>query len=141
MKKVFIFLFSSFCISAHSQPTAVVCNSFDMINGWTGVETFKKLKFTAYLLPGSEIDKAQLNGAYISDVRRIMADPNYTSKNPKYLGFNRFVNLEDAWCWFTPLLPKSIGSMASGSGFVGYVQMACEEGRNQRTIGMACFLK
>ena len=136
MKALVLLVVSVLSSSAFAAPAskAVVCSSVENV-------TNQKMLFTAYVPNSRKIEKAQVKGAFESDVRTITADNNYNPVNPAYLNYNRFSTLEDNWCWFTPLLPKNVASLNVGKAFVGYIQMVCEEGRNRQTIRLNCTVR
>lgn len=125
-----------------ANSKALICTSFEDIDGWKAVETHGKVRFTAYVDSSTDLSKAEINGAFASDRAEVLsADKDYRPRSERYKNYNRFRTMEDAWCWFDPLMPKNLGEMDSGAKFVGYIQMICEEGRNQQSIAMSCFLK
>lgn len=139
MKKLLFFLLVFFAAINSYAAQTLICTSFEKIYGWTGVNTYEKLIFTAYVKSDTELTAAELRGAYISDSRDIKADSNYKPHNPKYKDHNRFDLLEDAWNWFYPLIPKNFTSVGT-TKFKGYIQISDEEGWKE-TVGMSCFVK
>ncbi len=136
--KFFVFaLILSFGAPAFAR-TALICRSLGDVNGWKTYTTDEPLRFTAYVESDTALSKAEVSGAYDSDVRELEADPKYKPASKRYANYNRFGVLEDAWNWFVPLLPKGF-SKEKGS-FRGYVQIIGEEGF-QETVSMNCFLR
>lgn len=116
----------------------LICQSPNKIEGWTGVGTNDHLRFTAYVKSETELQKAEVSGAYGSDVRDLSVDLKYVPKAPAYRDYNRFGVLEDAWHWFMPLLPKDFSTRKGG--FPGYMQIL-GEGGNKGTVRLRCFVR
>lgn len=141
LKRLVVMILLVSPLISQARPNAVVCRSSQPVNGWTGVDTEEVVLFTAYVDSDTSLSKAQVKGAFVSDVRDLEADSKYRPRNPRYRDFSRFDVLEDAWCWFWPLLPKDLASQPKGSRFDGYLQMVCEEGRNRQTIDLSCSIR
>jgi hypothetical protein len=117
--------------------TDLECVSFDVIEGWDGRPTRAKVVLTARVASSDQLNDAKLSGAYRSDKQDLTADRNYKPRNPKYQSMNRFRALEDAWCNFAPILPRSLATLPLNKKFTGYIQTVCEGGRTP-TFGVLC---
>jgi len=127
-------------VTSHASTASLKCISYDVVDGWTGEDTHARVVLTAKVASNDELQDAAISGAYISDVRDLRADEGYKPRSPRYFGMNRFSLLEDAWCNFTPILPKKLSAQSKGKKFTGYVQVSCESG-NQPTIGLFCSIE
>lgn len=67
--------------------SVVSCSTPKEITGWDGSETNAKLRFTAYVKSDTELLKAEVKGAYLSDSRDIIADENYKPDSPTYKSY------------------------------------------------------
>ncbi len=133
-----IALVLAFVSTAAFADTVLICRSYQKIEGWRAYNTNDYLRFTAYVVSDTELKKAEVDGAYGSDVRDIKADPKYKPTSKRYANYNRFSDLEDAWNWFLPLLPKDLTSQKGD--FRGYIQIFGEEGFSE-TVSLKCSLK
>lgn len=121
-----------------AMAATVICKSEEKVDGWTGTETHDFLRFTAYVTSNTELSKAQVKGAYVSDQRDLVIEEDYQPKSGRYKSYHRFGPLEDAWNWFRPLLPKDV--MERKAPFTGFVQIMGEESY-KGTVRLSCFLK
>ncbi len=139
MKNVILALFLFLPLISQANNKVIVCSSFNVVNGWGGLAT--KVNFTADVNTNTQLSNAHVSGAITSDVRQIKADTTFVAPSAHYLGYNRFSALEDAWCWYMPVLPKNVGHLSTGSKVEGYIQMFCEDGQNRQAIAVSCFIK
>jgi hypothetical protein len=123
---------------AFANQNVVNCTSVRQVAGWTGSSTFDKVRFSAVVKDNRTLQNAKIAGAFESAPGNLAADQSFVPRLPMYQGFNRFNSLEDAWCWFTPLLPNNVGEILPNTRFTGFVQMVCEEGRNRQTVRLVC---
>lgn len=135
-KALFAFVFCS--VAQAFAGSVLICQSTTKVRGWNASETFDFLRLTAYVASNTEIQRAELKGAYVSDTRDLKADSNYRPRSAAYANFNRFSVLEDAWHWFSPLLPKDLNSQSGR--FTGFVQIMGEEGFKE-TVRLNCHLR
>ncbi|MCB0369819.1 MAG: hypothetical protein KDD45_10375 [Bdellovibrionales bacterium] len=126
MKKLLVL--SITLIGLLSKASSLYCVSYDIVNGWDSSATHEKVILTAKVLANSELNNVTINGAYKSDTRDLSIDPTYKPKNPKYYSMNRYHVLEDAWHWFSPLLPKNLSLTPLNKKFTGYIQVYGEQG-------------
>lgn len=125
-------------LTAHAASPAVICRSPEKVDGWDGGSTNEPVLFTAYVESDTQLRAAEVKGAYVSDTRDLAADTTYRPRARAYQGLNRFGPLEDAWHWFSPLLPKDL--LAQRGTFRAYLQVMGEEGY-KGTLALNCFLK
>ena len=126
----------SFSLTSFAAPV-LICKTRDKVEGWTGSPTLDFVYFTAFVESELQLSRAEIRGAYGSDIRNINIDPAYKPRSPFYREFYRFGALEDAWNWFYPLLPKDF-SKQSGS-FPAYIQILGEAGFKE-TLKLTCIL-
>jgi len=135
MRTVFLsFLFSSMAMA----DVQLVCESAYKIEGWVGHSTSSTLRFNAVVASSTKLKDAEVSGAYQSDSRTLKTDSTYKPVAAKYKNHVRFGTLEDAWCWFNPILPRDFAKQ--DDTFTGYLRMSCEDGRNAATHKLACNL-
>lgn len=136
-------LFVVFCVLATplawAQSATLNCKSVTDVDGWTGTPTLKPLILSGQVEFDNEITEARLTGAYLSDQRTIKLDETFVPKAPKYKEMNRYGVLEDAWCWFQPLIQKEMSTHADGEIFKAYILIRCESG-SKPTVEMNCSL-
>lgn len=137
MKSFFLSLLVFASGSAFAAQT-LICQSYERVDGWKAVDVHDYLRFTAYLMPDGSLGKARVDGAYASDMRDLSVDPKYVPKSPAYKNYNRYPLLEDAWHWFTPLLPKDI--LTRKGKFTGYMQIMGED-EFKGTVRLRCFVR
>lgn len=141
MNKLFFIAFIFLPLISQANSKQVRCQSYDIINGWTGIETNDYVQFNAVVVSNTSLKNAKINGAFESDSRDLNANLNYKPRNAKYIQYNKFDVLEDSWCWFAPLMPKNIAEKSKGEKFVGYIQLICEDARKQKSFGMSCAIE
>lgn len=137
MKTVISLLAISSLSLAFANPV-LLCQTPTQITGWNGGETNDYVRLTAYVVSNTELQKVEVKGAYLADTRDLSADPHYTPRSRSYVFYNRFGRLEDAWHWFSPILPKQL--MDQSSQFTGYLQIIDEEGY-KGTLTLNCRIK
>jgi hypothetical protein len=127
--------------STPALASQINCVSYKSVTGWVGTPTNDNIRLSGMLKSDSEITGARVSGAYESDKADLKADPKFIPKYPQYENMNRFSALEDAWCWFRPLLPKNISKLSTYKSFQAFLQVVCEEGRNAHTYLLSCSLR
>ena len=137
MRKLLFLTLIVFSSSALASPV-LICKTNYKVRGWHAAETYDFVRLTAYVDSDRELRDAVVFGAYKSDQQDVSAKPNYKPENPRYKNYNKFEPLEDAWHWFSPLLPKNLETL--DGNFTGYVQVVGESGYIT-TLKMDCFLK
>ncbi|QDK45251.1 hypothetical protein DOM22_08830 [Bdellovibrio sp. ZAP7] len=120
-----------------SEAKFLTCQSFEAIEGWTGSATHDFAHLTAAVSANNELASAKLSGAVLASADVSTPDTGFTSKNPRYQDYTRFSALEDAWCWYSPFLPKQLAALPEGSVFTGFVNRTCENG-SATNIAMKC---
>jgi hypothetical protein len=117
-----------------SNPIAqdLSCKSFTEIDGWDGSSTTDFVFYRAKVVSDVRISEAEIDGAYRSDSRDLVADLDPENRYPRH----RFRTLEDAWCWFNLLVPK--GFSEREGDFRGTIQFICEEWSGYSYIDMSC---
>lgn len=128
MKTVFFALLLALVSASTSYARAdLSCTSVDKIYGWTGTTTYEFLSLTGKVVSATELRGAQVSGAFRSDRRDVRIQP-YRPIADIYKELNRYQTLEDAWNWFSPLLPKNLPAIAAGTEFKGYLRVYNENG-------------
>jgi hypothetical protein len=125
--KITIMIFA-LLLGVQVKASTLNCSTEQKIEGWDGSTTHDYLKLTAEVTPSGDLQGAVIGGAYLTDQRDLTADANYKPTSPTYKMFNRFSVLEDAWNWFSILLPKDLSQRGLGQKFSAYVQIVDEEG-------------
>lgn len=135
MKSMIVILLGLSGLFAHAQESrAIYCESVDSVNRRGGVDYKEVLKFTATLNEGSTLSGVQLTG-FLSTTNKDLQI--ISEENNKFVNFNKYSVIVDAWCFFNPMLPKNILSLESQKNFSTYVEMKCESGSHQY-IKMKC---
>lgn len=131
MKKTLIALL---LISVFSNAFAneLDCTSSKKVEGWNGGSTFDFVKVRA-ALERNELKNPQIEGAFSADYDGLL--DGKISRNQKWI---RYSAIEDAWCWFTIVLPADFNQRIH---FVGFVDKVCEEGRGRESFRVSCSLK
>jgi len=119
--------------------SSLECRTLQKVSGWKGTDTFDYVYFTATIASNSLLNNAEVSGAYDSDKRDISSDSKYQPKSPLYTYYHKFGALEDAWNWFSPLLPKNVLNLKS-KRFPGYLQIMGEQGY-KGTLKLDCVIK
>ncbi|UYL08376.1 hypothetical protein B9G69_015140 [Bdellovibrio sp. SKB1291214] len=136
-------LLSTFAIilslASFAEAKSLSCRSVDIIEGWTGFTTRDHVTFTAVIQSDELLAGARMRGALIASAGALVADQSYASKNPRYVHYTRFSGLEDAWCWYTPFLPKDMAN-TTNSEFTGFMGRTCENG-STANIALKCVIK
>jgi hypothetical protein len=120
-----------------SFAASLNCVSLKDIYGWTGTETHEKMILKGELASDGLLKESKISGAYESDKRDLKVIP-YVNKNPRYNNYAKFSSLEDAWNWFSILLPQNASSLTRP--FLGYVQVVGEQGYKE-TVTLNCLVK
>jgi hypothetical protein len=124
-----------FSLNSFSKAT-LICHSQKKVEGWNGSSTFDKVKFTSYIRSETELESAEVSGAFMTDNRDLQAEIDEDSRKYKRV---RFGVLEDAWCWFNVLLPKNFARRTRN--FAGSIQYTCESWQYRyEYIDMDCFI-
>ena len=122
--------------SSTAREASIFCRSQGNVEGWTGGNTNEEVQFRAYY---NSVDNnllhAQVTGAYESD----KYDTLKVSKNARKKDYVLYEVLEDAWHWFTPILPEVFPK--KDGGFEGLLLVLGEEAYTMGTIRMNCYLE
>lgn len=134
VKRLFALTAVGFCISLNAHASQLACKSFEKVDGkGAGVSAFDYVTYTAGVESATRLTNANIQGAFKSDVRDLVADASGARFDRV-----RFQTLEDAWCWFNLLLPKDFAGQQGQ--FRGAIQYSCEGDSSFRYIDMACQL-
>lgn len=125
-------------IPALAANPVLICKTDDKVEGWDGGSTNDFVFLTAYVDSDVQISKAQIKGAFLTDIRDLQADKKYKPVAASYRDMNRFGVLEDAWHFFRPLLPKNLTTLRGS--FTGYIQITGEDGYKE-TLKLGCFVR
>ncbi|WP_413587354.1 hypothetical protein [Bdellovibrio sp. HCB274] len=129
----------SFSLSA--QAKSVSCQSLEKVEGWKGFRTFDFANFSAEIISNQELQQAEINGAFAATVEKsTVIVKEDAAKSPYYTAYANFTSLEDAWCWYSPFLPKFMNDLESGREFKGYINRVCEGG-NRQNIALKCVIQ
>lgn len=120
---------------AASELPVLVCKSKEKVNGYTEVDTFEYAYYKAYVKSATQLEKAQVTGAWESDVRDLTADQDAGNKFER----TRFQTLEDLFRWFNILLPENFADRTGK--FDGAMQIYYEESHTPDYVDMTCFIK
>lgn len=113
-------------VMASPEHPRLSCRSVRPLTGWNASETRAHLVLRAVIESNEQLRGADLSGAYEAGPTDVAVDKSYRARNPRYANLNRFgPPIEDAWHWFTPLLPKNL--LAQTSEFEGFVRIMAEE--------------
>ncbi|QLY26950.1 hypothetical protein [Bdellovibrio sp. KM01] len=123
-----------------SEAKSLTCQSFQAIDGWKGTATHDFALLTATVSANNELASAKLSGAVLTSAGTSTPDTGFTSKSPRYQDYTRFSALEDAWCWYSPFLPKQLATLPEGTVFTGFVNRTCENG-SSTNIAMKCVIE
>jgi hypothetical protein len=115
---------------AFARGQKLECRSETKIDGWDGGLLHDYLYLHAGVV-GSNLLEPQTSGAFIADHPGEMTGKVVGS--PKWL---RFKFLEDAWCWYTVVLPD--GFETKRGRFQGFVDRICEDGFGRMSVRMSC---
>lgn len=140
MKMILSTLALLLSFSAVASAKTVACQSFDKVEGWNAGRTFDYVNFSAEVKENALLTNALITGAFIADASSSVADIEKESKSPYYKAYANFSPLEDAWCWYTPFLPKFMADLNEGHEFKGYIARVCEAG-NRENIAVKCVIK
>jgi hypothetical protein len=128
--KTIILLLALLSLLPDAQARQLQCQSEDKIDGWNAGSTYELL-FLSAGIKGSNLVDPETTGAFMADYSGEM-----TGKDARSSRWLRFKFLEDAWCWYTLVLPQ--GFEQQRGGFLGFVDRICEEGHGQMSIRMSC---
>lgn len=140
MKTLMTAIALTLSFASFAEAKTLSCQSFAAVDGWTGTATHDFAILTANLGIHEQLSSARISGAFLASAEVSLADTAYTSKNPRYQDYTRFSALEDAWCWYSPFLPKQITNLVVGTQFTGFVNRTCENGASEN-IAMKCVIK
>lgn len=132
-------MISSMSAFASNQLNCASFQNYESGSGSGAVDGKVFLKAT--VVSNTELQGAQVSGAFLSDTRDLKAKTNYQPKNPRYKRMNKFFDLEDLFCWYWPLLPKNLAELPLNQKFAGYIHRTCEEWLDHvETIRLSCTL-
>jgi hypothetical protein len=115
-------------ISVSAFAINLNCKSLDLVDGWKGVGTNDFLVLMAEEDSNTKLIGAKISGAYETSEATVSARSNYIPKSKRYVDYNKFESLADAWHSFDILLPKDYADRGEGVEFKGYVQVFNESG-------------
>lgn len=126
--------------AALASAKSVSCQSFEKVEGWNAGRTFDYVNFSAEVKANDELTNVLITGAFIAHTDSSVADIKKTPKSPYYSAYANFSALEDAWCWYSPFLPKFMADLDAGKEFKGFINRVCEAG-NRENIAVQCVIK
>lgn len=118
MKICIALLLFAFVNSAFALNPKLNCKSLEKVNGWNGSPTFDYDYVSAEVDDENNLLGVQITGAHTSDKRDLKAKLSSKYERAKYS------LLEDAWCWYSVLLPKEV--LNQKDDFKGAIQYSCE---------------
>lgn len=135
MKVIFKYLFLLSISISSAYASELVCQSSNVIDGWDGASTSDKLYLSAQI-ENENLQNPTIKGAFHASYDGTLK--GIPSQNGKWL---RFRTLEDAWCWFSVILPADFYTYSSIRSFNGFVDKICEEGLGKDSFRVRCSIK
>lgn len=126
-------------LASVSEAKTLTCQSYEMVEGWNAGRTHGYVFLTGQIQSNEVLANAQITGPFVTSSSDSLADANYKSKDPRYAQYTRFSNLEDAWCWYSPFLPKEMANIKQ-SEFTGFISRVCESG-SKENFAVKCVIK